>query len=42
MWVHNVASSSEKAICSESGEKYAWVKHRLQPKTGLNKYVGGF
>ncbi len=27
---------------SELGEKYAQIKHRLQEKTVLNKYVGGF
>ncbi len=38
--IHNIAFSSEKVIVSESGEKYAQVKHRLQAK--IVKYVGGF
>ncbi len=29
-------------ISSESGEKYAQIKQRLQAKTVLHKYVGGF
>ncbi len=29
-------------ISSESGEKSAQIKHRLQAKAVLNKYVGGF
>ncbi len=35
-------SSSEKHVWSESGVKYALIKHRLQTKTVLTKYVGGF
>ncbi len=34
--------SSEKVISSESGEKYAQIKHRLEAKTVQNKHVGGF
>ncbi len=30
--VYNIAFSSEKLILSESGEKYAQIKHRLQAK----------
>ncbi len=44
--IHNNASSSEKIIWSESGEKYEQIKHRLQAKTVQNSskqiYVGGF
>ncbi len=29
-------------ISSESGEKYAQIKQRLQAKTVLHKFVGGF
>ncbi len=36
------ASSSEKVFWSESGEKSAQIKQRLQAKTALNKYVAGF
>jgi len=32
---------SGKVISSESGEKYAQIKHCLQAKTVQNKYVGG-
>ncbi len=35
-------SCSEKVFWSESGEKSAQIKHRLQAKTALNKYVAGF
>ncbi len=38
--IHNINFSSEKVIVSESGEKYAQIKHRLQSKMVLNKYVG--
>ncbi len=38
----NIASSGEKVISSESGEKYAQIKHRLQAKIVQNKCVGGF
>ncbi len=31
--VHNIAFSSEKVISSESGEKYAEIKHNLQVQT---------
>ncbi len=31
--------SSEKVILSKSEEKYGQVRHRLQEKTILNKYV---
>ncbi len=41
-FIHNIASSSEQVISSESGEKSAQIKHRLQANTVLNKYVGGF
>ncbi len=34
--IHNSASSSEKAISSESGEKYAQIKNLLQAKTVQN------
>ncbi len=40
--IHSIFSSSEKHVWSESGEKYALIKHRLQTKTVLTKYVGGF
>ncbi len=39
--IHNT-SSSEKVFWSESGEKSAQIKHRLQAKTVLNKYVCEF
>uniref|UniRef100_A0A672KZ89 Acyl-CoA oxidase like n=1 Tax=Sinocyclocheilus grahami TaxID=75366 RepID=A0A672KZ89_SINGR len=32
-WIHNSASFIEKVILSESGEKYAQIKHCLQAKT---------
>ncbi len=38
--IHNIAFSSEKDVSSESGEKYAHIKHCLQAtksKTVLNK-----
>ncbi len=38
----NVTSSSKKVFWSESGEKSAQIKHRLQTRTALNKYVAGF
>ncbi len=31
-----------EVILSESEEKSAQIKHSLQVKTALNKYVGGF
>ncbi len=34
--------SSEKAFSSESGEKYAQFKHRLQVKTVQNSFNSGF
>ncbi len=37
--LHNIAFSSEKVISSQSGEKYAQIKHCLQLRTVLNKYV---
>ncbi len=40
--IHNNASSSEKVAWSDSGEKSAQIKHCLQDKTALNKYVAGF
>ncbi len=40
--IHNNSSSSEKVFWSESGEKSAQIKQRLQDKTALNKYVAGF
>ncbi len=40
--IHNNASSSEEVILSESGEKSAQIKHRLQSTTALNKSVSGF
>ncbi len=40
--IHNIASSSEKVVWSESGEKSAQIKQCLQAKTALNKYVTGF
>ncbi len=39
--IHIIASSSEKVVSSESGEKSVQIKHRLQAKTALNKYVDG-
>ncbi len=30
--IHNINFSSEKVIVSESGEKYAQIKHHLQSK----------
>ncbi len=36
------SSSGEKVFWSESGEKSAQIKQRLQDKTALNKYVAGF
>ncbi len=36
--VYNFAFSSEKVVSSESGEKYAQIKHHLQSKTVLNTY----
>ncbi len=41
-YLYNIYISSEKVVSSESGEKSAEIKHRLQAKTILNKYVGGF
>ncbi len=38
----HIAFSAEKVILTESGEKYAQIKHCLQAKTILNKYVGVF
>ncbi len=40
--LHNIAVSNEKVVWSESGDKYAQIKHCLQVKTVLNKYLGGF
>ncbi len=40
--VHNIAFSSEKVNLSESGEKYAQIKHSLHPTKVLNKPVGRF
>ncbi len=34
----HIAFRSEKVILSESGEKYAQIKHHLQAKTVQNKY----
>ncbi len=34
--IHNNASTSEKVVWSESGEKSAQIKHRLQAKTVQN------
>ncbi len=34
--IHYLAFSSEKVISSESGEKYAQIKHYLQEKTLQN------
>ncbi len=39
--MHINASFSEKSS-AESGEKSAQIKHCLQAKTALHKYVGGF
>ncbi len=38
------ALSSENAILSESGQKYAQIKHYLQDKIvqKISEYVGGF
>ncbi len=35
--INNIAFSSEYVILSESGEKYAQIKHRLQVKTVQNR-----
>ncbi len=35
-------SPVEKVVLSESGEKSAQIKHCLQAKRALNKYVAGF
>ncbi len=45
--IHDTAFSKKKlkknkVIWSESGEKSAQIKHPLQSKTALNKYVAGF
>jgi len=40
--IHNIAFSSEKVPLSESGEKYSQIKHCLQDKTVLNKYISSF
>ncbi len=40
--IHNNAASSDKVAWSESGEKSAQIKHRLQAKAALNKCVAGF
>ncbi len=37
----SIAVSSEKVILSESGEKYAQIKHYLLSKAVLNNYVVG-
>ncbi len=39
--IHNNASFSVKVFWSESGEKSAQIKQRLQDKAALNKYVTG-
>ncbi len=36
IWVHNNTSFIEKVVWSESGEKSAQIKHRLQAKAALN------
>ncbi len=36
---HNIAFSSEEFISTELGEKSAQIRHSLQAKTALNKYV---
>ncbi len=40
--MHNNAFFVKKVVLSESGEKSAQIKHRLQAKTVQSKYVGGF
>ncbi len=35
--IHNNCFLSDKVVWSESGEKSAQIKHRLQAKTALNK-----
>ncbi len=40
--IHITAFFRENLFSSESGEKSAQIKHRLQPKTALNQYMGGF
>ncbi len=40
--IRSIALSSKKTILSESGEKYAQIKHWLQAKTVLDEYFGGF
>ncbi len=37
--LYNTAFSSEKVNLSESVEKYAQIKHRLQDKAVQNKYL---
>ncbi len=37
--IYNIVFSSEKVVSSESGEKYALIKHCLQMKTVLNKCI---
>ncbi len=34
----SIALFSEKSVLSESGEKYAQIKHHLQAKTVQNSY----
>ncbi len=40
--IHAITSPVEKNVSSESEEKYAQIKHCLQAKTVLNKYVVDF
>ncbi len=37
--IYNIASSGEKVVLSESGEKYAQIKHYLQAKTAQNRSI---
>ncbi len=37
----DIAFFSKKVVLSESGGKYARIKHCLQAKTVQNKYIGG-
>ncbi len=36
--IHNIAFSTEKAVSSETGEKYAQTQHHLQAKKVQNSF----
>ncbi len=38
-YIHNIALSSEKVVLSESGAKYAQIKHCLQVKQNRSKQI---